>query len=202
MYEKESYMYIGGSIMNLTLEIPESILNESEKQRLMDTLNMEEELDMKGIIMASFIEYKDMLLGNGLPTRADEIKQHRLFHLIKQHFRGRIPNESEVSRMFQLTETESKSLIKNVRTRFRYQLESEINNTLKEVVENCSLNIDKYETIIQSDNVLEELNRILTQVNPSLEPIKKVRDSSRKYTMSEDTYNALRSYFRLDNDGE
>ena len=118
---------------------------------------------MKGIIMASFIEYKDMLLGNGLPTRADEIKQHRLFHLIKHHFKGRIPNESEVSRMFQLTESESRSLIKNVRTRFRYQLENEINNTLKEVIVACSLNNDKYETIIQSDNVLEELNRILTQ---------------------------------------
>lgn len=188
--------------MNLTLEISEDILSESEKQRLMDTLNIEEELDMKGIIMASFIEYKDMLLGNGLPTRADEIKQHRLFHLIKQHFRGRIPNESEVSRIFQLTETESKSLIKNVRTRFRYQLECEINNTLKKVVQECTPNSGKYEAIIQSDNVLEELNRILTQVNPVLEPIKKVRDSSRKYTMSEDTYNTLSSYFRIDSEGE
>ena len=28
--------------MNLTLEIPESILNEDEKQRLKDTLNIEE----------------------------------------------------------------------------------------------------------------------------------------------------------------
>ena len=93
-------------------------------------------------------------------------------------------------------------LIKNVRTRFRYQLESEINNTLKQIVEDCNLNSDKYETIIQSDNVLEELNRILTQVNPVLEPIKKVRDSSRKYAMSEDTYNALRNHFSLDNDGE
>lgn len=188
--------------MNLTLEIPDSILNESEKKRLMDTLNMKEELDINGIVMASFIEYKDMLLGNGLPTRADEIKQYRLLHLIKQHFKGRIPNESEVSSMFQLTETESKSLIKNVRARFRYQLENEINNTLKDVVEGCTLNGNKYENIIQSDNVLEELNRIVTQVNPALEPIKKVRDSSRKYTISEDSYKALKDYFNIENDGE
>ena len=32
----------------------------------------------------------------------------------------------------------------------------------------------------------------------TLEPIKKVRDSSRKYTMSEDIYTVLRSYFSLD----
>ncbi|MEW9054146.1 MAG: hypothetical protein AB2392_23575 [Neobacillus sp.] len=32
----------------------------------------------------------------------------------------------------------------------------------------------------------------------TLEPIKKVRDSSRKYTMSEDIYNVLRNYFSLD----
>ena len=184
--------------MNITIDISEDILNEDDKQRLKETLNYgDEELNMNGIILASFIEYKDMLLGNGLPTRADEIKQHRLFHLIKHYFRGRIPNEAEVSRMFQLTEAESKSLIKNVRTRFRYQLENEIKNTLKEVILACIKNEDKYEVVIQSDNVLEELNRILTQVNPVLEPIKKVRDSSRKYSMTEDTYNALESHFNL-----
>lgn len=189
--------------MNITLDIPEYILNEDNKQRLKNTLNTgDEDLNMNGIILASFLEYKDMLLGNGLPTRADEIKQHRLFHLIKHYFRGRIPNEAEVSRMFQLTESESKSLIKNVRTRFRYQLESEINNTLKQVMLEYTKNDDKYEVIIQSDNVLEELNRILTQVNPVLEPIKKVRDSSRKYSMAEDTYNALKRHFDLVNSEE
>lgn len=183
--------------MEVTLNIPENILNNDEIQRLKDTLNIENEVEMKGIIMASFIEYKDMLLGNGLPTRADEIKQHRLLHLIKHHFKGRIPNESEVSRMFQLTEGESKSLIKNVRTRFRYQLENEIKSTLKDVIDKCILKQDKYEVIIQSDNVLEELNRILSDINPVLEPIKKIRDSSRNYTIALDTYEALKIYFNI-----
>lgn len=181
--------------MDITLNLSEEILNESDKQRLKNTLSIENENEIEGIVMASFIEYKDMLLGNGLPTRADEIKQYRLFNLIKYYFRGRIPSESEVSRMFQLTERESKSLIKNVRTRFRYQLENEIRYTLKKSLEECNYINNRYETIIHSDNVLEELNRIISEINPSLEPIKKVRDSSRKYHMSEDTYDVLTRYF-------
>lgn len=183
--------------MDITLNLSEEILNESDKQRLKNTLSIESEDEIEGIVMASFIEYKDMLLGNGLPTRADEIKQYRLFNLIKYYFRGRIPSESEVSRMFQLTERESKSLIKNVRTRFRYQLEDEIKYTLKKSLEECNYINDRYEVIIHSDNVLEELNRIISEINPSLEPIKKVRDSSRKYYMSEDTYDVLTRYFNI-----
>lgn len=183
--------------MELKLEIPEKMLSQDEFLRLKNTLSIENENDMEGILMASFIEYKDMLLGNGLPTRADEIKQHRLLHLIKYHFKGRIPTESEVSKMFQLTESESKSLIKNVRTRFRYQLEEEIFNTLKEAIDRCEENGDKYDVIIHSDNVLEELNRILSDINPFLEPIKKARDSARKYIVSSDTYRELRNYFKI-----
>lgn len=187
--------------MRIDIEIPDQIFTIDEKQRLAQTLginlaNLEDK--MQGILLAAFIEYKEMLLGKGLPTRADEIKQHRLLHLVKHYFKGRIPSETEVSGMFQLTEAESKSLIKNVMTRFRYQLEEEIYNTGKEVVENCELREDKYEVAIQSDNVLERLNWIIRNGNPDLESIRKIRDAAGKYSMTKDTYQFLENYFGLD----
>lgn len=159
---------------------------------------------LKDILTAALVEYKEMLLSKGLPTRADEIKQYRLFYLIKYYFKGVIPTEGQVSFMFQITESESKALIKNVTTRFRYQLEDEIAATLEMVFDNCEVSANdenEYETVIYSDNVLDELSRILTNISPVLQPIKKVRNANRKYCMPKDTYIAFMTHFGLEFEG-
>lgn len=179
----------------ITIQLTNDLLDEQEIQKLMTLFNCQSDeefnLALKNVTLAALTEYKEMLLGKGLPTRADEIKQHRLFHLVKHYFRGVMPTEAEVSSMFQLTETESRALIRNVRTRFRYQLEAEILNTLQQTVISAELNEDKYHVVIQSDNVLEELNRVVSTNAPQLDPITKVRGSARKYQISEDTFELL-----------
>lgn len=179
----------------ITIQLTNDLLDEQEIQKLMTLFNCQSDeefnLALKNVTLAALTEYKEMLLGKGLPTRADEIKQHRLFHLVKHYFQGVMPTEAEVSSMFQLTETESRALIRNVRTRFRYQLEAEILNTLQQTVISAELNEDKYHVVIQSDNVLEELNRVVSTNAPQLDPITKVRGSARKYQISEDTYELL-----------
>lgn len=181
----------------ITIQLTNDLLDEQEIQKLMTLFNCQSDeefnLALKNVILAALTEYKEMLLGKGLPTRADEIKQHRLFHLVKHYFQGVMPTEAEVSSMFQLTETESRALIRNVRTRFRYQLEAEILNTLQQTITSAELNEDKYYVVIQSDNVLEELNRVVSTNAPQLDPITKVRGSARKYQISEDTYELLRN---------
>lgn len=180
----------------INLQLNSDFLNDEEIRKLKILFkcadNEELNVALKNISLAALTEYKEMLLGKGLPTRADEIKQHRLFHLVKHYFQGVIPTEAEVSSMFQLTETESRALIRNVRTRFRYQLEAEILNTLQNTVASAELKDDKYHVVIQSDNVLEELNRVVSTNAPQLDPISKVRGSARKYQISEDT---VRSHF-------
>ncbi|MED4018043.1 hypothetical protein [Sutcliffiella cohnii] len=179
----------------INLQLTNDFLTEEEIEKLkilFKTDDIEEfNLALKNVAFAALTEYKEMLLGKGLPTRADEIKQHRLLHLIKHYFQGKIPTEAEVSSMFQLTETESRALIRNVRTRFRYQLESEILNTLQQTIVSAEFNNDTYHVVIQSDNVLEELNRLVSTNAPLLDPISKVRGSARKYQISEDTYELL-----------
>ncbi len=186
---------MGEEVYMINLQLTNDYLTEEEIEKLkilFKTDDTEEfNLAIKNIAVAALTEYKEMLLGKGLPTRADEIKQHRLLHLIKHYFQGRIPTEAEVSSMFQLTETESRALIRNVRTRFRYQLESEILNTLQQTIVSSEFNNDTYHVVIQSDNVLEELNRLVSTNAPQLDPISKVRGSARKYQISEDTYELL-----------
>lgn len=179
----------------INLHLTNDFLNDEEIEKLKILFKTEDNdefnIALKNVALAALTEYKEMLLGKGLPTRADEIKQHRLLHLIKHYFQGRIPTEAEVSSMFQLTETESRALIRNVRTRFRYQLESEILNTLQQTIVSAEFSNDTFHVVIQSDNVLEELNRLVSTNAPQLDPISKVRGSARKYQISEDTYELL-----------
>ena len=95
--------------------------------------------------------------------------------------------------MFQLTQSRSRSLIRFVMTRFRYDLEQEIRNTLKDTIEQAKMdaNGEEYRVVIQSDIVLEELNRIISMVAPRFVPVRKVRNMSRTYSISEDSYDAL-----------
>ncbi|MFD1775991.1 hypothetical protein [Paenibacillus rhizophilus] len=185
--------------MAITINLPDNFFTEDEYRKLKILFRSENDHEyseaVSKIVFAALTEYKEMLLGKGLPTRADEIKQHRLFHLVKHYFQGVIPNEAEVSSMFQLTESESKALIRNVRTRFRYQLEAEIFTTLKQIIESAELRTDAYHVVIQSDNVIEELNRVISINAPHLDPISKVRGSARKYQISEDTYELLSGVF-------
>lgn len=179
----------------------EKIINDEESIKLKRLFNSQDEsefnLSLENIALAAMTEYKEMLLGKGLPTRADEIKQHRLLHLVKFYFRGTIPTEAQVSSMFQLTESESKALIRNVKTRFRYQLETEIINTLLHTIELAELVDNKHHVVIQSDNVLEELNRIISTNAPNLDPVTKIKNSARKYQISEDAYEFLTHHLGL-----
>ncbi|MEK4186372.1 hypothetical protein [Paenibacillus sp. FSL L8-0494] len=187
--------------MAIQVELSDDIFTQDEVgklKKLFGTETDESFIDaINAITAAAITEYKEMLLGKGLATRADEIKQHRLFHLVKHYFQGRIPTESEVSLMFQLTESESRALIRNVRTKFRYQLEEEVFSTLKLIVSSAVLSGSNYFVVIQSDNVLEELNRVISLNAPQLDPITKARGSARQYQISEDTYDLLRGYYHI-----
>lgn len=181
----------------MQLEIPDDWATEEEIARLQALFNTPNESDFQNalsqIAAAGVQEYKEMLLGQGLPTRADEIRQHRLFSLIKAHFSGRIPSETEVSRYFQLTQRQSRALIQNVRTRFKFQLEEELKATLRSVLESAAHDEDGHEfrVAIQSDNILDELKSILETEAPMSEAIQKIRGSARTYSISEDSYQVL-----------
>ncbi|MCK8488280.1 hypothetical protein M0651_13965 [Paenibacillus sp. MBLB2552] len=104
--------------MAYTVTLPDNFFSTEELEKLYklfdsaDPISFEQSLNK--LCQAALTEYKEMLLGKGLPTRADEIKQHRLLHLITYFFQNSLPNEAEVSSMFQLTETEARALIRNV----------------------------------------------------------------------------------------
>ena len=187
------------------VKVPDNWATADEIQKLKQLFEVEEEADyedaLQRICIAALHEYKEMLLGQGVPTRAEDVKQHRLLFLTKYYFKGGMPSEAQVGNMFQLTESQSRALIRNVSSRFRYTLEEELLDTLQSTLKKASLDKDSddYHLVILSDNVLDEMRRILKKDFPLLKPIAKVPNTSRQFSISVDSYKALEQHLGLDN---
>jgi hypothetical protein len=188
--------------MPIQIELPDDLFDDDQTARLKTLFNTPDDGAFRDaltrVTCAALTEYRDMFLGMPMPSRADEIRQHRLFHLIKHYFRDRVPSEADVSAMFQLAQRESRRLIGSVITRFRFHLADELSNTLREIVESAQGQADgSYHVVIQSDNAVDELNLIIGINAPGCDPIAKVRNMARTYTIAPDSNQALRAYLSL-----
>lgn len=194
---------MGVIILLIRVEL-DDIFDDDEIRKLKKVIGLNESDDpsetLLNITNAALNEYKQMLLGMGLPSRADEILQYRLYYLIKHYFRDTIPTESQVSSMFQLTPQKSRSLIRNVTTRFKYDLENELDNTLKETISSAEWvnQENEFHIVIKSNNVIEQLNRIIASLAPDLDLIRKVRFQAGIYLVSDDSFMLLCQEFGVD----
>lgn len=190
--------------MSITIELNnlfEDDTDEKEKfQTLLEKRNDSElENALQKIIYAAMSEYKQMFLGRGIPSRADEIQQYRLFYLIENYF-GEMPSEEQVSSMFKMTQTRSRSLIRSVTTKFHYDLEEIIKNSLKDIVKKAKKSEDDdniYHLIIHSNSSVEQLNRIIAKEAPHLDQMKRI-NNSRTYGVSGSSCEKLCERFGID----
>lgn len=183
--------------MPIKIEIPDNYFKTDEREKLeilFNTTSDEEFQDaLNRVVLAALDEYREMFLGMGMPTRANEIREFRLYHLIKRYFQGSIPNELEVSSLFQLPVSRSRSLILYVLTRFRYDLEHELLNSLRKIVIEAETIEDgiEYRAYIQSANMVDELDRIIARRGVRYRRLNKVRGETNLYTISPDSYEVI-----------
>lgn len=190
--------------MSIQIEIPDEFFTPDEKEKLYALLRLADEAAfadaLARITHAAIDEYRHMFLGIGLPSRANEIREYRLYHLIKRYFQTRIPDELEVASMFQLPISRSKNLILNVLARFRYDLEEEILNTLRSIILDAE-NIDdgrEYRVYISSANMVDELNRIISRSGRRFRPLVRVRNEPNFYSIAPDSYTLIRQQLGID----
>lgn len=187
--------------MKISIDL-DKLINNEEKDILKEILSCdtdkELEKEVSGICKAAVYEYLEMILGKQLPTRANEIKERRLFHLLKYHFIGRIPRESEVSSLFQLTGSRSKTLLRNVKTKFRFELKKAIKNTVKTMLKEIKYENEEYHAIILNKNILEEIKQTVESEAPRLNQIRKVSNSASLYKIPIDTLKVLCDYYGID----
>ena len=171
---------------------------EDQLELLMTSLDLtdcsELESHLVKIAEASLIEYLEMLIGKGMSNRADESKQDRLFYLIKKFYSPYLPSDDEVSTVFQLTSTQSRTLLRNTLSRYRTRLSNELQKTLTSTFRSAQSTNSGYDLTIASDVFVEQFNLIVAKEGAGYNPVKKKSVGSKLYFMSTDTYNALENH--------
>lgn len=188
--------------MSYTITIPKGFLAEQEVVKLKELFDLEKDADFQnaltGVVLAGLKEYRDMFLGDGLPSRADEIRQFRLLYLIENHFKTYIPNELEVATMFQIPESRSRSLIRYVIARFRHDIEQQILNTVDDLIGSAQ-NVQgssNYQIYIGADNMYEEINRIIHLSGTKYRLLTRVLNESHLYMISPDSLDKVKEYIK------
>lgn len=125
--------------------------------------------------------------------------EYRLLLLIETIFNGTIPDERTVSNLFQTTLTESRSLIRSVITKYQYQLRGHVEETLKISLNSAQRqnNTQDYTVVINSQNIVDELNKALADIDGSLSSVKKKKNSVSTYEIPPSSYNRLCEKFNV-----
>lgn len=190
----------------ITIDLPVADFPQEDLDRLKRVLEASNDAELEDklskVAYAALIEVSRMFLGENLPTRADDIRQHRLLHLIMRLYGDKFPTENQISALFQTTSSQSKTLLRNVISRFRHQLEPIERATLAHYLSNATKTQpqeadSKYRVTIPSDNVVECLNQIIERLAPKLDPVRKVTGSSRLYEITADGMDTLCGELRI-----
>ena len=181
------------------------ILSEEEKKLLAGIIGCRKsnlDTNLQPYARSALEEYVRMIIGQKVFTRGSDIKEYRLFLLIKEAFNNKIPDDQKIADLFQTTPTESRSLIRSVMSKYQYELKQAITQTLKMIIKNVKKdeigdNDYEYTITIDSASKIEELNRILSAIDGTLPQVMKKRGSVTTYTLQRSSYVKLCGYFHL-----
>lgn len=181
--------------INTTIEISNE--DQQELTRILGCSIDEIPSALSSYSSAALKEYVSMFLGQKIFRRGSDINEYRLFLLISNVFENIIPDEQDVCRLFQTSATESRALIRAVMSKFQYQLRDAIDNSIRKTLDSAQQEGDTgpYEVTINSQNVVEELNRALASIDGTLQQIKKKRGSVSTFEISPAAYARLTEKF-------
>ena len=180
--------------MQISFTIDADAFEQEQKEPVKKTLRIgdaEIAHALERIAKASLTEYLKMLVEGGMPSRADEAKQDRLLYLIQSYFGQTLPTESQISTIFQLTQSQSKTLLKNTVSRFRNQLDDILQHSMRAVIQSAEHAQNVFLVVISSDVIRDELNMLITQNEPTFKPITKRKGSAGQLEISEDSHALL-----------
>jgi hypothetical protein len=144
------------------------------------------------VATAAYDDYLEMIRGVPLPSRAEEVRERRLLHLLKRFAtEGVLLTEDDIAVMFQMSRQEAGRLLRNVRVHFHAELDSRVKAAVREILVSAKKTNGNYQTKITSANLLDVLKSKVTSAAPDLDQIVKVRGSAALYDIPPDTYKKL-----------
>ena len=148
---------------------------------------------LNGHAKAALTEYLEGYLGRRVFSRGSDFLEHRLALLIEHAMDQKIPNEAGTSRLFQTTLSASRTLIRNVLSKYRYQLQAAMSGSAKTLLEDVTWREDGgfYQAQVKATNLIELLNQRLMADDPTLKPISRLSDSVGTFAIDPNTYDLL-----------
>ena len=186
--------------MNINFEIPDLETRETELLKSIfqcDEINLTLRLNL--IATAAFEEYRKMILGQKVFTRGRDIQEYRLYILIKYLYEGRIPEEQKICDLFQITASESRSLMRSIMSKYQYDLRDCITQSIIEEIKKIQKaeHAEYYRLSIQNQYIRDELNRILGSIDTSLPIIEKEKGTISTYIIKSSSYQELIKHFNI-----
>jgi hypothetical protein len=178
-------------------------LSRSEKTQLAATLRCSARdlpRELRKYADAAAEEYVRMILGQHVYTRGQDIREYRLFLLILHAFAGLLPDERTISALFQTTTTQSRALLRAVMSKYQYELQGAIRQTLethlRAAVPDPS-EPDLRNLTVDSENVVEALNREIAAIDGTLPQITKARGTVTTFEIRKSSYEQLQLRFGI-----
>ena len=175
-------------------------LTRAEKAQLAATLGCpvrELAKTMREYDRAASEEYARMILGQKVFTRGTDIREYRLFLLVVHVFMA-LPDERTISALFQTTTTQSRGLLRAVMSKYQYELQSITRRTLETSVKSAVRDpseSDTWNITIDSENVIEALNREIAAIDGTLPQISRARGTVSTFEMRNSSYEQLKLRF-------
>jgi len=170
-------------------------LTEQEREQLRSAFGgtgKEFAQSLAALSTAATEEYLRMALGQRVFTRGTDIREYRLFLLIKHVF-GVLPSEQQVCALFQTTAAQSRGLLRAVMSKYQYDLRDVIDSTLAALVSSATRDSqnDMWHITVDSENVIAALNRRLAAISGTLPPLRRLPAMVTTFEMAPSARDAL-----------
>jgi hypothetical protein len=146
-------------------------LGTPERTRLREILrctDAELESKLEPYAAAALEEYLQMFIGARVFTRGSDMREYRLL-LLMQHVWRRVPEDHEVSALFQTSASQSRALIRAVLSKFRYDLASTLEESLQAILKSAKrLNDTELQIVIRSASLVDALNERIESIDATL----------------------------------
>ncbi|MEY2487739.1 MAG: hypothetical protein QOH39_3387 [Verrucomicrobiota bacterium] len=184
--------------MKLNVELNLASQEENELRKILKKDASEWPAGLKPYAEAAALEYIRMFLGQKVFTRGSDIREYRLFLLIRTAFKSAIPDEQTVCALFQCTLSQSRGLLRAVMSKYQYELSEAITGTLTELLRRVKKNVSGALVVtINNESVVGELNKVLTMVDAGQDQVARQTGKLATYELKPDAYRKLCENFGI-----
>jgi type III secretion system FlhB-like substrate exporter len=189
--------------MKITFDVDLTDVEQERLGKVLDCKKTELPKVLQAHGKAAVTEYIHMFLGRANIRIASDSKEVRLLMMIQYVFDGSIPDEYKISRIFHLTLSQARTLIKTVLAKYQFELVDGINDSYVKLIKSGIQREagGSYEVSVRNSAVIDGLNQILITLDGGLPRISKKPGTSGIFVVDIASHGKLCEYLGIESEG-